>query len=381
MNIIRLILKEIAHRKMNFLLGALAAAAAVTLFTAFFTSSQASQRETIRLMRDMGYNLRIIHKNADMSEYWSKGYTDLTLPQETAELFTKEKDLMFTHILATLKKPVEWNGKRIILVGISTEVSPEGKKKPSMIFSIKPGTAYAGYTLAQEMGVSRGDTIELGGKPLKIENTLQEEGSESDIFLYVDLSDAQAILNLPGQVNEIKALDCYCQIPGVDPLDMMRQQVAAAYPDVKLFQISSIAKARMDQRHMLEMYFAWIMPIIAVACGVWIAAMVMINARERREEIGVLRALGYGSGKIAGLFLGKAILIGLIGACAGFALGTIMALRIGPAMFPETAKSIQTDWATLRWALILTPAFAAVSSFIPTMLAVSQDPAETLRPE
>ncbi len=57
-----LIIKEIMHRKGNFLLSLLAVVTAVALFTAFFTTGEASKRETTRLMRDIGLNLRIIPK-------------------------------------------------------------------------------------------------------------------------------------------------------------------------------------------------------------------------------------------------------------------------------------------------------------------------------
>jgi len=53
MNIFGLIFKEIRHRKINFLLALLAVLIAVALFISFFTSGQASNRETTRLMRDI----------------------------------------------------------------------------------------------------------------------------------------------------------------------------------------------------------------------------------------------------------------------------------------------------------------------------------------
>jgi ABC-type lipoprotein release transport system permease subunit len=84
---------------------------------------------------------------------------------------------------------------------------------------------------------------------------------------------------------------------------------------------------------------------------------------------------------VAGLFLGKASLIGLIGGGAGWALGTWLALRFGPDIFRVTAKAIQAEPRLGLWAMLLAPALAAVASFIPTMLAVTVDPAETLRSE
>ena len=56
-------------------------------------------------------------------------------------------------------------------------------------------------------------------------------------------------------------------------------------------------------------------------------------------------------------------------------------MTTGPDLFKLTAKHLKPDYALLGWSLVGAPAFAAVSAFIPAMLAVSQDPAQTLREE
>ena len=121
------------------------------------------------------------------------------------------------------------------------------------------------------------------------------------------------------------------------------------------------------------------MPLVILVCGVLIAALALLNTRERRAEIGVLRALGQGSERIAVLFLGKAILIGVVGALVGFTLGNGLAIQFGQDLFQLTAG--QSTWKAgyLPMALLLAPTFAALASFIPAMLAVTQDPADTLR--
>ena len=48
----------------------------------FFTTSEASKRETIRLTRDMGFNLRIIPGKTDMDEFWTRGFSKYTMPEE-----------------------------------------------------------------------------------------------------------------------------------------------------------------------------------------------------------------------------------------------------------------------------------------------------------
>ena len=73
------------------------------------------------------------------------------------------------------------------------------------------------------------------------------------------------------------------------------------------------------------------------------------------------------------------MLLGFVAAALGVALGTWVVLEFGPSLFPVTKKAIQAS-STLAWQLLVaTPVFAAFASFIPAMLAVSHDPAETLR--
>ena len=379
MFILNLILKEIGHRKLNAVLGALAVITAVGFYTSFLTTGQASKNETTRIMRDIGYNIRIIPKSADVDRFWAQGYADETMPEEYVMKFTQLEGYAYAHLLATLQKRIDWRGMNVFLTGITAEVAPPDHQKSSMIFSIKPGTVYAGSEIATREGLAQGDAIEVMGKSFTIERVLKETGSEDDVRLYAQLHDVQELLGQPGRINEIKALDCICLIPNIDPVAVLRQQLETILPEARLFHVRNIASARENQRQMMENYFALLIPLVTFVCAVWIGALAMINTRERRQEIGILRALGYGSGTVLVLFLGKAVLLGLTGAVFGFAAGTGLALFAGPSIFHITARSIVPLYGMLGWAVWIAPLFAAVSSFIPALIAVTQDPAETLR--
>ena len=82
---------------------------------------------------------------------------------------------------------------------------------------------------------------------------------------------------------------------------------------------------------MIRNIFAVMLPFVIMACGVWIGVLAIMNVRDRRPEIGLLRALGYDTAQVMLLFLGKALLVGLFGAAAGFLLGTELGLHFGPA--------------------------------------------------
>ena len=379
MNLAKMIVKEIAHRKANALLTLLGVLAAVGFFVAFVTMGTAAKRETTRIMRDMGYNLRIIPKETDMEQFLLKGYADQTMPQETVQRFVKQRGITYVHLLATLQQIYDWDGSQVLLTGVASEVSPQDKKKPSMLFEVDPGNLYLGYQVAQTKGLKKGDTVSLDGQEYKIERTLSETGSIDDIRVYANLKDAQEILGKPGQINEIKALDCLCRNPDKETIEVLREELKEILPEGEVVKIEAIAMARENQRIMMEDYFSLIMSIVIIVCAIWIGTLAMINTRERRYEIGILRALGYGSGQIAGLFLGKAILLGLAGAAVGFFVGSAVAMQAGPEIFKVTAKSIKVEYGLLGWSLISAPLFTALSAFIPAMIAVTDDPAEILR--
>jgi len=377
-----LILKEIIHRKANFLLGLLAVVAAVALFISFFTASYASERETARLMLSMGYNLHIIPNGTDMSEFLLTGLTDKTMPQQYLEKLASPKGFSYNHLLAILQKKISWRGLDVILTGLAPEICPPGQEKLPMTATIQQGTAYLGYIVAEKLGLKKDDTIEINGKSLKVAKCLFEQGSRDDIRIQCNLQDAQEILNLPGQISEIQAVDCLCFVPTDNPVAILRKEIAKVTPDAQVFQIKPIATARTKQRQLIKNVFAVIMPAVLIACGVWIGVLAIMNVRDRQAEIGIMRALGYGSGKITALFLGKAAIIGLLGAIAGFFAGTALALYFGPDIFQLTAKTVvKPQLSLLIWSLIAAPVFAAVSSFIPAMIAVTYDPAVTLREE
>ncbi len=383
MTTFRLILKEMLQRKFNFLFSLLAVVIAAALFVSFFTTGESSKSETTRLMRDIGFNLRIIPEKTNMEKFWQTGFSEYTMPESHVYDLATHGGISYAHLTAILQKKVTWEGREVFLTGIAPEISPPGKKKTPMIFSIEQGNVYIGYEIAQSLGLGKGDRIDIFGKSFIIAQFLSESGSEDDIRIYAHLHDVQGLLKMENRINEIKALQCLCMVDNenINSLEMLREQLAGILPDAKVILIQNIASARESQRLMAERYFGFIIPFVSVVCMTWIGILAMLNVRERRQEIGIMRALGYGSGKIAALFLGRAVIIGLIGAVVGFSVGTGLALKFGPMIFKITANMIEPRIQLLYWAIIASPAMCALSVFIPAMSAVAQDPAITLREE
>ena len=385
MSLASLIVKEIRFRKVNFALSLLAVLIAVSLFVTFVAAGEAYRQETRKIQLGMGQNLRIIPKETPMDKFWSVGFSEQTMPEEYVKRFATLGGYEYTHLTATLHKQIRWHDRDIILTGILPEVMPPGRTQPPMTFSVDRGDAYVGFEVARMFDIEAGDKIDILGKSFRVARSLSPTGTNDDIRVYGHLHDVQEVLGLEGRINEIRALECLCLFESgqtdLDPLTLAQRQLAEILPDAKVLLLQGIAQVRQRQRSAMEGYLALLMPIILIACGAWIGVLAMMNVRQRQEEIGIMRALGYGSGRISLLFLGRSVLVGFTGALLGFAAGTLLVVNFGPDIFQSTARAIRPDYAWLFRSAILAPVFAAISSLIPTVSAVTWDPAAALRPE
>jgi ABC-type antimicrobial peptide transport system permease subunit len=382
MRVIALILKEIWYRKINFALSLIGVVVAVSLFVALATGGKAYRQETRKIQLGLGQNMRIIPRETRMDHFWTTGFSEFTMPEEYVYRFATLEHYEYTHLTAVLQKKITWRDREVILTGILPEVMPPGRNQPPMTFSVDRGEVFIGHDVGQIFELGPGDQLELLGRSFQVHKRLSPAGNSDDIRIYGHLHDIQEALGMEGRINEIKALECLCLfesgLTDLDPLTLAEQQLAEILPEGKVLLLKGIADIRQKQRAALEGYLGLIMPLIIIACGVWIGVLAMMNVRERFEEIGIMRAIGYGTRTIASLFLGRSVLIGLCGAVVGFAVGTGLAMALGLSVFQVSAQMMEPDYVWLIWAIVLAPAFSAVSSFIPAVSAITWDPASTL---
>ncbi|UCF38024.1 MAG: ABC transporter permease [Acidobacteriota bacterium] len=383
MKIWRLVIKEIGYRKVNFLLSLMAVAASVGLFTVFVTTGEGYRNETRKIQLGMGQNLRIIPLETRMDQFWSAGYSELTMPEEYVYRFAALDGYEYTHLTATLQQAIDLKGRRIILTGILPEVMPPGRNQPPIMFSVERGEVYVGSEVARFFDIQEGQGIDLEGRSFRVTRALSPTGSNDDIKVFGHLEDIQELLGLEDRINEITALECLCLIESgqteLDALALAEAQLAEILPEGKVLLLRGIADVRERQRAAMEGYLGLLTPLVILIGGISIGILTMLNVRERYEEIGILRAIGRGSWSIATLFLGRALLMGVLGAPIGFFLGGLIALHFGPQIFSLTSGALRLNFAWLALLIVLAPAFTAIAAFIPTARAVNWDPLTTLR--
>ena len=186
---------------------------------------------------------------------------------------------------------------------------------------------------------------------------------------------------MEGRINEILALNCMCSTYGDNPLETLREELGRIVPEAKVIMNSTIATARERQRKMGDKYFSVIVPFMLIACMIWIAIISLINVNNRQQEIGIMKALGFSTSRIAFLFFSRAGLAGILGALIAYWLGTALAMAYGPGIFKVAPDSVKAIPELLLLSVLIAPIFACISAFIPIMWAVSRDTANSLKEE
>jgi ABC-type antimicrobial peptide transport system permease subunit len=143
------------------------------------------------------------------------------------------------------------------------------------------------------------------------------------------------------------------------------------------FELETLVhQAAIAKREQHEDLAAMLTPLVFVGCGVWIGVLSLANVRQRAEEIGILRAIGWRSWQIMGLFLGKAVILGLMGAVLGYVTGfAVTSAFAGGAL----DQSLLFDRQLLIMTLLLAPLLSALASWIPALTAARSDPAVILQ--
>lgn len=106
---------------------------------------------------------------------------------------------------------------------------------------------------------------------------------------------------------------------------------------------------------------------------------VAMGVRERTVEIGTLRALGFGRGRVMGLVLGEAVLLALLGGVVG-ALGAYALFESGWLQVPRMRDfTLRSDISVVVRAALLALPVGALAGVLPAFTAVRRPITESLR--
>jgi ABC-type lipoprotein release transport system permease subunit len=388
MNPVRLVIKEILYRKVNSLIILITVIVACTVSVAIYSLSKASENETRKIMREQGLNLYIYPKGTNLIDFYSVDGTP-TFPDNYVNVLADSKTFdAVRHLTGILQlKYPDWtdpNGSRhqIVVIGYKNEAMQRFLPKQELMGTdVEPGTVQAGALLARN--IPEGEPFRITGKngiryEFKIAKRLDEGKGMIDQGVAFNLGDLQKVLGMEGQINKIEALGCVCKDGRIKNA---RNQVQAIFSDLEVTEISNIADARENQRLMMNKYGSFIIPFVILSSLLISGLLFYSNVLTRRQEIGLLKAMGRSKLYISFIILLKAFILGLIGSIAGFFTGSLVAEYFGKEIFRFTAMDIKPLWMVFGMSIIIFPILWMLSSWIPALVATQTDAARTLSRE
>jgi putative ABC transport system permease protein len=249
------------------------------------------------------------------------------------------------------------------------------------------GVVVISRTFADMLQKELGDILTLpsatGTLQFKIVGLLTTFPGPNPEEVYIPLSDAQALFNLPGQVNRIEGT--FTKDASKDEVTTLLEgelgegmNVNATETGTEMFAAIEVADSAF-----------FIFGMLALAMG----AFVIYNTFrtvvvERRRDIGMLRALGASRGTIRGLFLIETLIQGIggsiLGILGGYILGlffTLMINTFGQEMLHLTVGLPMVEASNLAISLAIGVGFTVASGLLPAIAASRITPLEALRPE
>lgn len=371
----RMIVAEMKQSKFNTLFCFLTVMAATSLLTALGTITESSVDATRRMMKDMGFNLLITAQGVDPARYQALDFEGGEMPEEYVGRLTAST-VMAQHFVGKYQTVISLRDRPVVLTGVvseKTRVNTEKLPMP-MAYVIPEGKVYAGSAAAKALNLQPGSEVDILGKRFEVGKVLPEAGMmPEDIRIFAPLKEVQALLGKEGKVNAIDALACQCPASAKDIVAAIVNSIRAVLPDVEVHPYQSILLARHQQRVLVSRVAFAALGIVMMVSAAAIWGLTYQNVRNRRREIGVLRALGVPGSRIAMLFFGKILLYATLGAAAGCALGNPLGTLLN-----VSDVTLAVPPKLLIMIIVCTPLAAVLFALPPVVGGLMQEPVEVL---
>jgi len=262
-----------------------------------------------------------------------------------------------------------------------------GVEQPGLAFTAAEGElpkrhrsgAIVGASVAESLGVSVGDRLEVAGGQTRVVAVLQE----SQTFSPVAPDDAVFV---PESAFATTGYDQVLVVADSGPraraaADAIRESVNAREDRVDVFELAAIVDEITEFFDLLGTFLLGLGGISLVVAGVSILNVMLMSTVERRQEIGVMRAVGVTRSDVLRVLLAEAGLIGALGAVFGTAMTVVVVAGLvaaTPAVDPAIAFD-SSNGTYLVVALCFGVGVGLVSGAYPAWKAANERPVEALR--
>ena len=288
--------------------------------------------------------------------------------------------------------PVRQNVSTIDVRGERRRVTVYGMERPADAYQATDGRipdplrsgALVGTNLAEDLDVGVGDSITVG----------DAQGENMETYRVDAILESQQQFSIidPGSAVVLPLRDVggegYSQVVVTAESGEAANETAVAIRDslngreerVSIFELGQIVEQIGSAFEAVNLFLVGIGSISLLVAGVSILNVMLMSAIERREEIGVLRAVGYQRTDVLRIMLSEALLLGAIGGAVGTVLSLVGGLLINQALLGDplavfTPANLLYILAALAFGILT----SLVSGLYPAWKAANERPVDALR--
>src|SRR6266478_5040243 len=232
---------------------------------------------------------------------------------------------------------------KVILAGFAYSGSrPEQLLSPALVVAAQkmaPGDTLAcevGQRAAALLQLRTGDIVVLtnGSRQVscRVEVLLSIGGAE-DSQIFLELRATQALLDQPGRISLIQL-----SVPGTpqqiqDYIASLRRLPGAGVRPIRQF---TEGEAKIYNR--ISGILSATVGLVLVLTALCVMAAMTNVAMERRNDVGLMKAIGGATRRVLRLFLAEAALLGLAGGVLGASVGILLSMWLGKTVFGVAAR-------------------------------------------
>ena len=229
-------------------------------------------------------------------------------------------------------------------------------------------------TQATENGRVSSDIMDNNGTEFRISGIVDTGGNE-DSIIYATTAD---VAKLAGSKRGADVVEYSVNAMGDELNAIVNRINKNTNTAVKAQTVTKITSSDTRIIAMLQTLFWIVSLVVLVLTLVGVGTTISSIVSQRRNEIGLRKALGADSRAIGVEFYVESGIYGLIGGLLGTAIGYVLARVLCATVF---GRAIGFDWLLGAGSLLLSVAIAVIASIPPVRRATRIDPAIVLREE
>jgi putative ABC transport system permease protein len=225
--------------------------------------------------------------------------------------------------------------------------------------------ALAGINAAKKLGLKTGDSMVIGGKPFKVSGVL-DTGASDDDRIFINFEEALAISGKNGAA--------LVQVSVLGDIDAVIKFLESKNYRVK--KVRQVAESESVLLGKTQLLLSLVALFVVSAAILGLLSTMITGVLERSREIGLMKAIGCGNGRLAAIFLAEAAVIGTAGGITGYFAGLLLSRYIGMEIF-RTAVRVKPEVFVLT--ILISILVALAGSILPVQRALSIEPVMALR--